>query len=243
MEQLRIKVVADKEGSQDWVKAHFLSYTLGDKNKTYSDVISNRKRLDVSAGATRPVWLNINIPETAKAGNYKWTIIAEAKGGLRKEFDLSCEVLNMVLPKPAEWNFHLDLWQNPFSVARIHNVGLWSDMHFELMRKYYTILADAGQKCATISLSNKPWNGQTYDPYYGMIKWIKKKDGSWNYDFSLFDKYVNFVTDCGIGSQINCYTMVPWSNNFIYYNETTGDYETLHSVPANRHILITGNHF
>lgn len=55
-----------------------------------------------------------------------------------------------------------------------------------------------------------------------MIKWVKKKDGTWTYDYSIFDKWVKFMMSFGIDKLINCYTMVPWNNKFYYYDETTG---------------------
>jgi hypothetical protein len=52
-----------------------------------------------------------------------------------------------------------------------------------------------------------------------MIKWIKKKDGTWTYDYSIFDQWVSFMQSLGINKLINCYTMVPWNNKFFYYDE------------------------
>lgn len=68
---------------------------------------------------------------------------------------------------------------------------------------------------------NEPWGHQTYDDYPSLVKWTKKKDGNWSYDYSLFDKYISFVMDCGITERINCYSMVPWKIAFTYYDEAT----------------------
>ena len=38
------------------------------------------------------------------------------------------------------------------------------------------------------------------------------------YDYSLFDKYVEFVMSCGIKKRINCYTLT----KFTYYDESSG---------------------
>ncbi|HTM99534.1 MAG TPA: DUF4091 domain-containing protein, partial [Pedobacter sp.] len=118
------------------------------------------------------------------------------------------------------WAYDLDLWQHPASIARVHNVPLWSNKHFALMKEYYRMLADAGQKTITTSIVDEPWGHQTYDDYPSLVKWTKKKDGTWTFDYSLFDKYVSFVMDCGIDQRINCYSMVPWKIAFTYYNES-----------------------
>ena len=126
-----------------------------------------------------------------------------------------------VLPEPKDWHFHLDLWQNPYAVARYHGVELWSEEHFEVMRPLMTLLAEAGQKVITTTLIPKPWGGQTYDHFESMVKWIKKDDGTWDYDFSIFDKWVEFMMECGVTAQINCYSIVPWSLRFQYYDEAS----------------------
>jgi hypothetical protein len=65
-----------------------------------------------------------------------------------------------------------------------------------------------------------------------MIEWIKKKDGSWTYDYTLFDKWVKFAESCGISEQIDCYSMVPWSNSFRYFDEASDTYIYLEAKPG-----------
>lgn len=60
--------------------------------------------------------------------------------------------------------FHLDLWQNPYAVARYYNVPLWSRQHFDIMKPLMQQLANAGQKVITASVMHHPWAGQTEDP-------------------------------------------------------------------------------
>jgi hypothetical protein len=81
------------------------------------------------------------------------------------------------------------------------------------------MLAGAGQKTITVSMIHDPWRGQTFDIYKSMIRWIKTKDGTWKYDYSVFDQWVSFMQSLGINKLINCYTMVPWNNKFYYYDE------------------------
>jgi hypothetical protein len=95
-----------------------------------------------------------------------------------------------------------------------------------------TILANAGQKCITTTLINHPWNGQTYDAYGTMVEWTKHTDETWSYDFSLFDQYVTLCDSVGITEQINCYSMVPWGNQFEYYDEASSSNITLTAAPG-----------
>lgn len=168
----------------------------------------------------QPLWISINVPDNIPAGNYNGIVAVKANKYYRLK--LTVHVLDKTLPPPAQWKFNLDFWQHPAAIARVHHVKLWSDAHFAAMKKYYTMLANAGQKNITASIVNEPWGHQTFDDYPGIVKWKKKKDGSWMYDYSLFDKYISFVMSCGINKRINCYSMVPWEIAFQYYDENTG---------------------
>lgn len=183
-----------------------------------ADIINTDIRdVRVPANTTQPVWISVKIPADAVAGKYIGTIKVDA--GKVHHLKVEINVVDKVLPAASDWTFRLDYWQHPAAIARVHNVPLWSDEHFDLMRKYYTLLASAGQKTITASIVDEPWNHQTYDDYPSLIRWTKKDSGAWEYDYSLFDKYIRFVMSCGITGRINCYSMVPWKIAFKYYDE------------------------
>lgn len=196
------------------------------------DLIGNRTAFSLESKTTRPVWISIHVPFDASEGIYSGSIRIKSKSGSRKH-EIKLEVFNKVLPAPTEWAFHLDLWQNPYAIARYHEVDLWSPEHIELLKPYLTMLADAGQKCITAILIEKPWDGgPCYDPFHSMISWTKKKDGSWEYDYSIFDRYVSLAMECGIRKQINCYSMVPLTNKFSWYDEATEETRVSQYIPG-----------
>ncbi len=176
------------------------------------------------APGTRPVWISVDIPADAEPGIYEGVITRKAPSGTVKHA-ITLEVQNKVLPPPSEWPFHLDLWQNPFAIARYHEVELWTQEHIELLKPYLSMLAEAGQKCITTTINDRPWGWEKpcYDDFRSMVDWTKKKDGSWEYDYSHFDLYVNLAMECGIAKQINCYTMVPIRNDFVWFDEVLSD--------------------
>lgn len=213
------------------IKAGFVRYVITDEfaggcgyrkpqdfdSSIVADGIDTITGIALKEKNVQPLWLSVEIPAEAEPGKYSGVIKIKTD----KEYNLpySITVKDRLLPPPAEWKFDLDLWQHPAAIARVHNVALWSDKHFELMRPYYTMLANAGQKCITASIMDEPWGHQTYDDFPGLIKWIKQTDGSWRYDYTVFDKYISFVMDCGIRQRINCYSMVPWALSFRYFDE------------------------
>ncbi len=177
---------------------------------------------DIQACTTQPVWLTIRVPRDVKAGTYKGTLTVSGKSFAPMTLQVAVDVLNRTLPEPKEWAFHLDFWQNPYAVARYYNVPLWSKEHFDAMRPVMKMLADVGQKVITTTIMYKPWAGQTQDHFDSMVGKTKKLDGSWEYDYTVFDKWVEFMmNEIGIDKQINCYTMIPWALSFDYYDQAT----------------------
>ena len=219
------------------VKKYFVREVMAEPfyNKKDSMMVSDRldpaKTAQVEARTTLPLWLDIHVPAEVKAGTYSGTMTVTADGK-KLSLPLQVQVADRVLPEPREWSFHLDLWQNPYAVARIFDVPLWSKEHFDRMRPLMQLLAAAGQKVITCSVISHPWNGQTYDPFESMIAKMKQLDGSWRYDYSVFDKWVEFMMSCGITEQIDCYTLVPWHYRFDYYDCATNSVKELACRPG-----------
>ncbi len=196
------------------------------------DMLDTLSRFDMPARTARPVWVSIEVPRDAVAGIYKASVTVTYNGRGKQVLPLELEIVDHVLPTPDKWEYHLDLWQHPSSVARVHGVEVWSDEHFEAMRPVMKRLADAGQKVITATLNKDPWNHQCYDAYEAMIRWTKHKDGSWSYDYSVFDRWVQFMLDLGIDREINCYSMVPWKCELEYYDEAKGEIVTVEAEPG-----------
>ncbi len=154
------------------------------------------------------------------------------KGVDDRVFSFQLEVLPQVLPPPSEWHFHLDLWQHPLAIARMYQLEPWSPEHWEIMRPYAKMLADAGQKVITAAVIEKPWGTQTEWGFESMIKWTKNTDGSWAFDYTIFDNYVQFMMDMGVDRQISCYSLIPWTEELIYFNESASQNDTVNIKPG-----------
>lgn len=182
---------------------------------------------DISAATCQPVWVTIDVPEGASPGAYQGNITVSGSDFASVDLDVNLDVVDMALPPVAEWGFHLDLWQNPWAIARVENVTPWSQAHIDKLTEFLVPLADAGQKVITTTLVDSPWGGQTYDPYGTMIEWTKHSNGSWSFDYTIFDQYVNLCDSVGISKQISCFSMVAWGNQYQYFDEASGTYQTL----------------
>lgn len=65
-----------------------------------------------------------------------------------------------------------------------------------------------------------------------MIIWTKHKDGSWSYDYTIFDRWVQFMMDMGVNKMINCYSLIPWNNDIHYKDETTDTFVNVKADPG-----------
>lgn len=188
----------------------------------------------LEAMTTQPVWVKCQIPQSATPGTYKGEVCVKDGDRLLGKLKLEIQVSDRVLPVPSEWTYHLDLWQNPFAVARYYQVPLWSQAHLDAMRPLMKMLADAGQKIITASIMHKPWNGQTEDFFETMVTWMKKADGTWGFDYTVFDRWVEFMMSVGIDRQINCYSMVPWELSFQYFDQATNSMKFVKTAPGEK---------
>ena len=194
-----------------------------------ADAIIGLSMPEIEARTVRPVWVSVSIPQSAAAGTYRGSITFSSKS-LKKELKLQYSVVvkDRVLPKPALWKFHLDIWQSPFAIARYYGVTPWSSEHLELMRPYMERLAAAGEKVVTATLMHDCWGPQTLDPFATMVQVTKNIDGTFDFNYDIFDLWVDFMASCGITEQINCFTIAPWQMNFRYYDRATDSMQSLH---------------
>ena len=188
--------------------------------------------LTVPANATQCGWISVRVPQQVKAGKYTGIVTVKDGDKVLSELKIAINVKNRTLPASTEWAFHLDLWQNPYAEARYYNVEPFSKEHFDRMRPDMQNYVDAGGKVITASIMHKPWNGQTYDPFESMVTWLKKADGTWYFDYTVFDKWVEYMMSLGVKKQISCYSMVPWKLSFQYFDQASNSFKYLKAKPG-----------
>lgn len=246
---LRVRTTALNDGKGNRIpatsiKAGFVRYVLTDEfgkgcgqrqpadfdSSLVADPIDTATTAALAANTVQPIWVSISVPAGTPAGMYTGAVTIDADK--QYKMPVQVQVQGRTLPPASQWTFDLDLWQHPAAIARVHGVPLWSPEHYRAMRPYYEMLAAAGQKTITASIIDEPWNHQTYDYFPSLIRWVRRKDGTWAYDYSAFDKYVSFVKSCGITNRVNCYTMLPWKLSFWYYDEQLGRDTALVAEPG-----------
>lgn len=215
-------------------EARFMRYTLTNDFRScgvppeldpwpVADIIDLDTALTVSSGYNYPLWVTLEVGRKAVPRTVVLELVDESNGKVVTEIPANLTVQPFTLPKPSAPDyFHLNLWQQPYAVCRYYHVEPWSAEHLRLLKPYATLLARAGQKTITAIMFYEPWGEQSNDKFLPMVETTKKKDGSWAYDYTNFDKYVEFMDAMGVGPIIECFSMIPWEMNFRYRDEAAG---------------------
>ena len=173
------------------------------------------------------VWMSVDIPSETPAGEYSGTVTVSAMSeGIaiaQASLEISIQVTPWTLPDAADRQFHLDLWQFPVSVLDRYNdanpgdrIDIWSEEHYALLEPTYRYLAGLGQRTVTTYIKEGALGAPS------MIQWTLKRDGRWEYDYSVFDTYVTRLASWGLDQQISAFSPIGWNwGDAPYWDETT----------------------
>lgn len=134
------------------------------------------------------VWLSCDIPRDAVQGIYTGVFRFMDKDSAVCEIPVRLDVLPLVLPPPGEWSFFLDIRQYPYAWATSQGMIPFSDTFFRSAVPALLRLREAGQKsvsCQILDSASEP----------SMIQFVKRKDGTWRYDYTYFDRWTTLMTD------------------------------------------------
>lgn len=237
-------------GTGDVISADNITFTYMDAAPTYGygrngeglyEVITDDTLRDLKEESLYCAWVTIVVPEAAKAGVYTTTLSAVCGDTVLAEFLFTVRVYDLVQPA---LNSVVDLWMWPYNSVRYYS-GLTTEEFFgtdtartevdydliwntHLDEKYFPALeselelyAKAGGDAIFAQIDEQ---GRTNgDPYPSLVKWTKKADGTFSFDYTDFDKWVELNMKHGIDSQIKCYDLGQWQNRIVYYDEAKGE--------------------
>ncbi|MHC4917735.1 MAG: glycoside hydrolase domain-containing protein, partial [Planctomycetota bacterium] len=119
-----------------------------------SRTVRTGKRKDevkkVPCGAAQLVFVRVEVPKDAKAGDYRGEITVSADGLAATKVPLELHLSDWTLPDSQEFRTFISLYQSPTSVALQYKVEMWSEEHWKLLEKSWELLARAGNKIANV---------------------------------------------------------------------------------------------
>ena len=205
------------DGSGDAVpaaqgRARFVNYVMSDDYQgcgyhpdglpayLVPDVIDLDLPRRVLPREVRPVWVTLEVPRDAEPGEYvaDLDVTGRQSGERLGRLALRIRVVDRTLPEPGRQQFSIDFWQQPYATARYYGLEKWSPAHLDALRPYLELLARAGQRVVSAILFYEPWGEQSNDKFDAMVRTTKRADGTWAYDYSVFDRWVELCAECGI---------------------------------------------
>jgi len=144
---------------------------------------------EAGGAAIQPIWVTVNVPRNAPPGQYRGelTIAARDIGPIRVPIEL--DVADWTLRDPKDFRTYVGIYQSPTSLAMQYGVEEWSEEHWRLMERSFALLGQVGGSAVNVPISNRTQFGNDE----GMVYWIRKPDGSFDYDFSVLDRYLGLV--------------------------------------------------
>ena len=138
-------------------------------------------------GAVTSAWVTVDVPADAKPGVYDGRVALEAEGEKPLVVPVRLEVVDWKLPDPDDYATWVELTQSPDTLAREYGVEPWSDRHFALIARSMQFLHRIGSRTLYLPLicHTNPGNDQS------MVRWIKKPDGTYAWDYSILDRYLD----------------------------------------------------
>lgn len=200
-----------------------------------SDIMYTTNPVNISYDKVQPVWVEVNVPKGTPAGVYTGTVKVKSEDIKDSElsFTFNVKVRDVELPDVSTYKdtFDIELWQYPYSSAEYYGLTPFSKEHLEVLKSNMEIYKGIGGHAITTTISEDAWSAQTYSTkavhYPSMVKWKLVKgqfngkeisdDFEFEYDFTDFDKWVQFNKDLGIGDKIVLYSIAPWHNSFKYW--------------------------
>ena len=143
----------------------------------------------VAPGATVTIWVTVDVPKTAEPGNYSGTLRIEAEGEKPVSADIKLEVLPWTLPDTDTWRTWVELIQSPDTLAMEYELPLWSDRHWQMIARSLELIGNTSSRVIYVPLIAQTNNGNSES----MVRWIRKSDGTFDYDFSIIDRYLDLA--------------------------------------------------
>jgi len=141
-------------------------------------------------GAFLPVWVMVEVPADAPAGDYAATLTVTLAGAGPFAVPVRLKVIDWTLPDPADYTFFMGLIQAPEGAALPYgDVKLWSERHWEIMGRHFDYLARLGNKVLFLKLGAESQYGNAES----LVRWVKAADGTHTHDLTRLERYVDLA--------------------------------------------------
>ena len=140
-------------------------------------------------GAVVPIWVTVKVPKDAKPGTYTGQVTVAADGLKATPVAVTVKVLDWTVPDPQQRRTWVELIQSPDTLCLEYNVPRWSEKHWDLIARSMDYLGAVGSHVlyAPLIAQSNAGNDES------IVRWVQKSDGTYEYDFSILDKYLDLA--------------------------------------------------
>ena len=167
--------------------------------------------------AVQPIWITVNVPKTAAAGDYTGTVKVSAAGLAPVTTPVELHVSDFPIADPPDCKLYMAFIESPDTLAIRYNVPMWSEAHWKLIDKCFHILGAMGCKDITVTLVRRTHFGNDH----GLVWFVKKTDGTYEPYFDNVERYIDTaVKNMGKLPVVSFYVLeedadkCPWVSEF-----------------------------
>ena len=176
--------------------------------------------------------IQLSVPENFAPGSCE--ISLELSAACHKK--MTCKLSLEILPRAGKTkkSSSVIFWPHWEVFAKRFSLTLWSDDFFEKAAPYLEAMRDLGMTGIMASIVHDPFHYPLpeafyeYNHYPAMIRWIREDDGSWHFDYTVYDRYVQWNMDHGISGEIECHSLLPCKNQApeLAWYDSAGQFHT-----------------
>ena len=165
--------------------------------------------VEIEPGKLTSLWIQVDIPENAKAGNYDIEVVVCDRENVIASEVFALEIIDAVLPKQTlintQW-FHCDC------LATYYGVEMMSERHWEIIENYVKTAVAHGQNMLLMPTFTPALDTQVGGerPTMQLVGVTVNADGTYTFDFSLVDKWLEMCDRCGITHYEIAHTFTQW---------------------------------
>jgi len=126
------------------------------------------------------------LPRDARPGRYRGGLGVEAQGLPATTLPVELTVADWTLPDSQDWATWVGMIQSPDSLALEYGVPLWSQENRRLIARSFDCMKAVGCRNVYVPLLCRTNFGNEES----MVRWIRKEDGTYTYDFTIMDRYL-----------------------------------------------------
>ena len=152
------------------------------------EILYDESVVSLKANETQVVWITVRVPKGAAPGLYEGTISIKNES-FSKNVPITLKVFPFELPDAR--HLFMTNWWSPGNIAKYHNVEYRSDAYWETLAKYFKNMGEHRQN--VIILQWVPGSN---------IACVRKKDGTFEYDFSNLERTIQLAEQYGVADRI-----------------------------------------